>query len=240
MGTLTKMVFLYKALITLLLLVSHTHSAPQMERMGQPIADAYQAVESVVGKALNVVFQLSSWFVQYETAPYTHIQTIQGGLEERLYPARKWVCTKQTNRQTEEQDNSGMFWLLFKYIQGANTMDTKIEMTTPVSTLVTKDNLAATVTLEMCFYIGEAHQSNTPIPNNPRVYVKQDQERRVYTRQKGGWMNKEKWEQEAGNVERILTEKGVGFSDTSYYQVGYDAPSKMWNRRNEVWFVSLE
>merc|ERR1711936_1427806 len=169
-------------------LVSHTHSAPQMERMGQPIADAYQAVESVVGKAVNVVFQLSSWFVQYETAPYTHIQTIQGGLEERLYPARKWVCTKKTNRQTEEEDNSGMFWLLFKYIQGANTMDTKIEMTTPVSTLVTKD----------------------------------------------------KWEQEAGNVERILAENGVGFSDTSYYQVGYDAPSKMWNRRNEVWFVSLE
>ena len=44
-----------------------------MERMGQPIADAYQTVQNVVGNAMNVVFQLSSWFTDYETAPYTNI-----------------------------------------------------------------------------------------------------------------------------------------------------------------------
>jgi hypothetical protein len=47
-----------------------------MERMGQPIADAYEAVNSVMGNALNVVFQLSSWFTDYETAPYTNIGEI--------------------------------------------------------------------------------------------------------------------------------------------------------------------
>ena len=47
-----------------------------MERMGQPIADAYETVQSAVGSAMNVVFQLSSWFTDYETAPYTIISNI--------------------------------------------------------------------------------------------------------------------------------------------------------------------
>ena len=51
-------------------------SVLQMERMGQPLADAYQAVNNVMGNALNVVFQLSSWFTEYETAPFTNIGDI--------------------------------------------------------------------------------------------------------------------------------------------------------------------
>ena len=47
-----------------------------MERLGQPIADAYQTVENTVGRALNVVFSLSSWFQEYETAPYTNVGDI--------------------------------------------------------------------------------------------------------------------------------------------------------------------
>ena len=64
-------------LLSLLTLLMSTQAAPQMERMGQPIADAYEAVDSVVGNALNIVFQLSSWFADYETAPYTNIGDIQ-------------------------------------------------------------------------------------------------------------------------------------------------------------------
>jgi hypothetical protein len=47
-----------------------------MEMMDQPIADAYKTVNNVMGNALDVVFELSSWFTDYETAPYTNIGEI--------------------------------------------------------------------------------------------------------------------------------------------------------------------
>ena len=43
---------------------------------GPALADAYQSVDNVMGNALNVVFQLSSWFAEYETAPFTNIGDI--------------------------------------------------------------------------------------------------------------------------------------------------------------------
>merc|ERR1712183_1032982 len=169
MGTLSKMFLRCSPPLVLLLpllsLLVATQAAPQMERMGQPIADAYEAVDNVVGKALNVVFQLSSWFADYETAPYTNIGEIQeDGLEERLYPARKWVCTKKTSSVADTDPKSGMFWSLFGYIQGANSLESKIKMTTPVTTQVKKNTEAGTVTHEMCFYIGAEYEDNTPTP----------------------------------------------------------------------------
>merc|ERR1712013_948083 len=70
--------------------------------------------DCAVGSAMNVVFQLSSWFTDYETAPYT-IMMHDDGVEERLYPARRWVCTKKTSRADDTDPKSGMFWSLFKY-----------------------------------------------------------------------------------------------------------------------------
>merc|ERR1711964_535620 len=97
-------------LLSFLVLLSSGQAAPQMERMGQPIADAYETVQRAVGSAVNVVFQLSSWFTDYETAPYTIIANIgDDGLEERLYPARRWVCTKKISRADESDPKSGMF-----------------------------------------------------------------------------------------------------------------------------------
>merc|ERR1719470_647546 len=160
-------------------------------------------------------------------------------LEERLYPARKWVCTKKVSSVTDSDPKSGMFWSLFKYIQGGNSAEAKIEMTTPVTTMAKADTAAGTVTYEMCFFIGAAHESSPPTPSNTRVYIKEEPERRIFTRKVGGWMDSEAWETEATELKEVLTGKGLSFSDESYYQVGYDAPSKVWNRRNEVWFYSL-
>ena len=202
----------------------------QMERMGQPLTDAFQAVNNVMGNALNVVFQLSSWFAEYETAPFTntgdtgldgvsHMPGLGSSnqwylqLEERLYPARKWVCTKKVTSASESDPKSGMFWSLFKYIQGGNSMETKIEMTTPVSTYVKEDTAASTITYEMCFFIGSAFQDNTPTPSNTRVYIKEVPERKIFTRKVGGWMDQEKWEIEAAQLRELLTAKGLSFSD---------------------------
>merc|ERR1711915_274459 len=109
--------FIQSTLLISLYLSASINAAPQMDRLGQPIADAYQTVENTVGRALNVVFSLSSWFQEYETAPYTNIGNIRpDALEERIYPARKWGCTKKSAMVTDSDPKNGMFWALFQYI----------------------------------------------------------------------------------------------------------------------------
>ena len=108
---------------------------------------------------------------------------------------------------TDSDPKSGMFWSLFKYIQGGNSAEEKIEMTTPVTTLAKANTAAGSVTYEMCFFIGAAYESNAPTPSNTRVYIKEEPERRIFTRKVGGWMDAEKWEREATERKEILTGK---------------------------------
>ena len=106
-----------------------------------------------------------------------------------------------------------MFWSLFKYIQGANSAEVKIDMTTPVTTMVKEDGDTGNLSYEMCFYIGAAHQSNPPTPSNTRVFIKEEGERKIFTRMVGGWMNPEKWAREAEELKEVLREKGLQFSE---------------------------
>ena len=74
-----------------------------------------------------------------------------------------------------------MFMMLFRYIQGANVGNNKIEMTVPVSTEMRKlsDN---SFEKEMCFYLDETYQSNPPQPTNSEVYIVNRPAMTVYTR----------------------------------------------------------
>ena len=81
-------------------------------------------------------------------------------------------------------------------------------------TTLAKANIAAgSVTYEMCFFIGAAYESNAPTPSNTRVYIKEEPERRIFTRKVGGWMDAEAWETEANELKELLTGKGLSFSD---------------------------
>ena len=106
-------------------------------------------------------------------------------------------------------------------------------MTTPVTTLVT--STSTTVTLEMCFFLGSS--AAWPAPSNPAVYLQEEAERAVVTRMVGGYMNTLAWAQEAADLAEVLGGLGVQVEETKRYQVGYDAPFKFWNRRNEVWYL---
>ena len=86
-------------------------------------------------------------------------------------------------------------------------------MTTPVTTLAKAYTAASSVTYKMCFFIGPAYESNAPTPSNTRVYIKEEPERRIFTRKVGGWMDAEKWEREATELKELLTRKGLSFSD---------------------------
>jgi len=93
---------------------------------------------------------------------------------------------------------------------------------------------------EMSFYVDTKHQENPPKPNNPNLYITTRPELTVYTRTVGGFMNEEKWRKEMEELDKLIESKGLKIDKSHYYTNGYDAPFKLWNRKNEVWRLKLE
>ena len=74
-------------------------------------------------------------------------------------------------------DDNEMFMTLFQYIDGANSENENIDMTTPVSTKWQEDGFH-----EECFYLNQEHQANPPKPNSPKVYIVVRPAMTVFTR----------------------------------------------------------
>ena len=53
-------------------------------------------------------------------------------------------------------------------------------------------------------------------------------------------MNEAKWKKEMEELDKLIEAKNLKIDKSHYYTNGYDAPFKLWNRKNEVWRVKLE
>jgi len=185
----------------------------------------------------NVVAQVSSFFETYEEAPYTLVKSTNT-YEERSYPARKWVCTENTGSQTEDVTEN-QFWKLFRYITGNMLRAQTIAMTVPVANQYTPASSGNQATYRMCFFIGEEHQANPAQPSDETVFIEDRPAMTIFTRTVGGYMegaDNARWFAEAATVRGYLDAMGESYATDTMWWVGYDAPWKFWNRRNEVWY----
>jgi len=159
--------------------------------------------------------------------------------EERLYPAARWVCTARSVSKVSSSPTRAMFLDVFRYFSGANVDRKEIDLTVPVSTLVKpKDN--DMVQYETCLVLPRAYQKEAPKADNPAVYFDEKPERVVVTRRVSGYfITDSAWEEEATSLKTFLKEKmgEVDVDFNGYYRNGYDAPMRIFNRRNEVWYV---
>jgi len=183
-------------------------------------------------------------FGSYEQPPYTVVNTFEVDgkkFEERKYEGgQKWISHKTNFKMNgEKKVQNEMFMSLFNYITGKNETAAKIPMTVPVS-MLNKQVDEETMEQEMSFYVDAKHQENPPKPNNPKLYITTRSEMSVYTRTVGGFMNESKWKKELEELDKLIEEKNLKTDKSHYYTNGYDAPYKMWNRRNEVWRVKAE
>lgn len=211
-------------------------ASPQMERMGQPIADAAETVTGWVDVGREVLGYLPG---ATERLPYNVTEEYSGGLEARQYPALKWVCSR-SRREPALCDQQRMHLLnrVLHYIQGDNLMDTRLPLTRPMTTCIEIGEQE--VTMETCLPLGSAHQAAPPPPSSPRVYIKEEGERRVVTRRVGGWMDAAKWAREAEELRQELESQGVSIIPVPTEQrceAVYQGQYKFWHRRNEVWYL---
>jgi len=123
--------------------------------------------------------------------PYNVIEKFQN-YETRYYPSATYVCNKtkidtaadplaglermnpyevMMSRRYQKRPKSQMFQELFKYIQGENQEQEKIEMTSPVVMFhkVTKETTIGDYEdVEMCFYLPHRYQENHEHLKNQR------------------------------------------------------------------------
>ncbi|XP_046637177.1 heme-binding protein 2-like [Daphnia pulicaria] len=156
--------------------------------------------------------------------------------EERLYPASKWACTARTVPKTESSPTRSMFVDLFRYFAGDNSDKKEIDLTVPVNTFVQQRDNDVTY-YETCLTLPKKVQSAAPKPNNPSVFLDEKPEMVILTRRVSGYfITDTAWEEEAISLKKVLKEKVPEADYQSYYRNGYDAPMRIFNRRNEVWF----
>merc|ERR1711962_1727496 len=197
-----------------------------------------------MGKSLGSValplllLQIQAVVYAIESAPYDVIQTTES-YEERHYPARKWISTMSYSISYDDVQ-SHVFGKLFNYIDGGNDQGMKIDMTTPVTTLVVPGagpNCESNFT--MSFLIPEVHTEAPPAPTNPDVFVEERPELpSVFVRQFKGFAFEDDYIREAAALAFDLNSAGEdGINYDTWYIVGYNGPYAIVNRRNEVWFL---
>ncbi|XP_013389351.1 heme-binding protein 2-like [Lingula anatina] len=154
----------------------------------------------------------------------------------RQYDVSKWVGTSEYSMDWSNSTTT-MFWRLFRYISGQNQPKTKVAMTAPVLTkIVPGQGPACESNFTMHFFI-PATETNPPQPTDPKVSLSTLKSMKVYVRAFGGFPKEEIWTSEAQKLAQAINDNSLFYSDF-WFTAGYDGPSKIINRHNEVWFVA--
>lgn len=179
------------------------------------------------------------WFTHGLEFPKFETESRKEGYEVRKYQPSKWVSTKNESMSFERSARTG-FRRLFKYITGQNSAGIKIPMTCPVAVKIQpSQGPACESTFTTHFYIPLKHQESTPEPTNKEVNLVEYPEFTAYVLSYSGFNNDEKLLSRAAELGELLEHDGVSnFVKDHYYYAGYDPPYRLFNRHNEIWFIS--
>ncbi|XP_072016423.1 heme-binding protein 2-like [Amphiura filiformis] len=177
--------------------------------------------------------------VDLKMPAYTVIKEAEG-YEERDYDPSTWVTTSPVKTMKMKDGGSDHFWQLFNYIQGKNNKEQKIEMTVPVlRKVIAGGGPACEGSIDMSFYVPPEFQDDPPTPNDANVSISRLPAQKVIARTFPGFAKDDKYLEEAQTLAQLIDGK-YNVHEEYFYTAGYDSPWKMFNRRNEVWFVVKE
>lgn len=149
--------------------------------------------------------------------------------EIRYYPSAILASVEMGG--TYEQSRNSSFSVLAGYIFGGNERGMQMSMTAPVR-MSDKDGT-------MSFVMPSHLQlDDLPKPKNNQVVIHSSEPAYVASIRFGGWSNEKKIAEMKQKLVKWLDDNGLKHSGNFEY-LGYDAPFRMTNRRNEV-VVAIE
>ncbi len=126
-----------------------------------------------------------------------------------------------------EADSNSQFRVLANYIFGGNEKEEQISMTSPV-------NMKLYGQQEMLFKMPENYDlKNLPTPNNSQIKMMKMEKRKIAAIKFSGYSNASKVDKYKSLLIEVLKENKIRHQD-KFELLVYDAPYKIFNRRNEV------
>ena len=171
---------------------------------------------------LTTFFFLNSSIVmsqKYETQEYKVVDQIDQ-IEIRYYPSAPMI------KVTSNQSRNNNFGKLFRYIAGNNNNEEKIAMTTPV--YMSDQSKTMEFVLPKKFLSGEI-----PLPNDNDVEVYISEPKYYAAIKYSGYSNNKKEENYSGELIKTIQNSDLKML-SEYFVLSYDAPTKFYNRRNEI------
>lgn len=156
---------------------------------------------------------------KYETQQYNVLEEIDN-IEIRYYPSAAMI------KVSNEIGRNNNFGKLFRYIAGNNNKKEKIAMTTPV--YIYDENKTMEFVLPKKFI-----SSEIPIPNDNEVEAYVSEPRYFAAIRYSGYNNKKKEDSHIKELLKVMENNDFDVIG-NHYVLSYDAPTKFYNRRNEI------
>ena len=158
---------------------------------------------------------------KYETQEYRVVEQIDNA-EIRFYPSAAMV------KISADQNRNNNFGKLFRYIAGNNQENEEIAMTTPVYMYDQNKSMEFVLPKK---YLSE----DLPIPNDKDLEAYISNPRYFAAIRYSGYSNPNKILKHRNELKSILENNGLEII-SDFYVLSYDAPTKFYNRRNEILF----
>ena len=176
---------------------------------------------------------------KYDCPKYEVLPSKGCGYQARRLLSAHWLTTRYTVTKADSRtEYMKAFWRLFKYINGTNADQLKIDMTVPVINIYYMDQSYNITSAEMCFYLGDAYiDTASPAPTDPLVRVVKWEDMVVYDRAFGGhWADKNRWEREFRVLENVMKKADVMPNTHTAITAGYTRPG-FGRQRNEAMYM---
>lgn len=188
----------------------------------------------MVGVLVTGFLAFQGWMMYISDVEEQQYETVAqfDQVEIRYYPPALMATVEQKRSPGQQTANSG-FMTLAGYIFGDNSTGQEFAMTAPVH--MNEQDSMSTMSFVLPSHVQE---SDLPDPNNPAVQLHRSEEEYVAAIQYGGYRSKESEAKYRQVLLDVLEQQGIQhYGD--FRNLGYDPPSKVVDRRNEV-IVSID
>ncbi len=179
---------------------------------------------------ITLFFTMSIFSQKTETHSYKTIFS-KNNFEIRNYDP---VMKARTFSKTDNNN----FMKLFRYISGNNQENQKIAMTTPVHMQESLSEKEKKYTMR--FVMPSKYTMNDlSKPNDSRIVMEKVDKKKYAAITYSGYNNSTKFSFNSTKLRRVVDENNISYKDNPIY-LGYDAPYKVWGRKNDILFELSE